>query len=386
MKINITNPKDCCGCTSCENVCTHNAITMTSDKLGFLYPHIDINKCVDCGLCKTICQFKKNYNRWDNYVTPNVFAARNKNLDALSKSQSGAAFKTFSDYCLQQGYILYGAILDNQLHVKHYRATTQEGRDKMLYSKYVQSDMRGILKKIKDDVRNGENVLFTGTPCQVSGLKAIIGRQYQQNLLTIDLICHGVPSPAIWESYTEWIKKKFDSQIEEARFRDKRFGWNTHFETFKLTNGKFLKRTTFRDLFYKHLSVRECCSNCHFTNLKRVGDISIGDYWGWFNISNMFNDNKGVSLILINSEKGKALLDRCASQLDIVESNTTDCLQPQLIAPIKLNPLYGQFVQDFSMYGFEFVGKKYGDLSLRYKIIQYKSFIKRLLKKILHFK
>lgn len=386
MRINITNPKDCCGCTACENMCTHNAITMNPDQLGFLYPCIDIDKCVDCGLCATVCQFKDNYNRWDNYLTPNVFAARNKNFDILSKSQSGAAFKTFSDYCLEQTYILYGAILDDELHVKHYRATTYEGRDKMLYSKYVQSDMRGIFKNVKDDLKNGKKVLFTGTPCQISGLKSFIGRQHQQNLLTIDLVCHGVPSPAVWESYIEWIKKKFGRQIEEIRFRDKRYGWNTHFETFKLTNGKFLKRTTFRDLFYKHFIVRECCSNCHFTNLKRVGDISIGDYWGWFNISDMFNDNKGVSLILINSERGKKLLEHCASQLDIVESNTTDCLQPQLIAPIQLSPLYKQFVQDFSLHGFDYVGKKYGDLGLKYKIIQFKSLIKRILKKIIYFK
>lgn len=384
MRIDISTSKDCCGCTACGSICPHNAITMAPDSLGFLYPAIDTDKCEDCGLCEKICQFKNNYNRWDNFETPFVYAARNRNTEYLLKSQSGAAFLTFSDYCLEQGYILYGAVFNDTWNVQHYRSSSHEGRDKMLYSKYVQSDMRGVFKQVKDDLKNGEKVLFSGTPCQVSGLKSFVGKRYHNNLLTIDLVCHGVSSPAIWMSYIEWIKKKYNSQIEEARFRDKRFGWNTHFETFKLENGKNIKRNTFRDLFYNHLIVRECCSNCHYTNLRRVGDISIGDFWGWSKISTEFSDNKGVSLLLINSENGKKLLNECRKYLDIIESNIVDCIQPQLIAPIYLNPMYEQCIKDFSIHGFAYIGRKYGDLGIKHKIQVLQIFIKRVIRKLIH--
>lgn len=383
MRISITNKKDCCGCTACENVCTHHAISMQADDLGFLYPHIDNALCVDCGLCGKVCQFRENYNRWDNYGTPKVYAIRNKHQEVLAGSQSGAAFYTFSEYCLRQGYILYGAVLDQTFKVKHQRGKTTDDRDKMLFSKYVQSDMQGVFKEVKDDLKAGEKVLFSGTPCQIAGLKAFLGHQYQQNLLTIDLVCHAVPSPAVWKAYIDWIEKKFASKIEEVRFRDKQYGWNTHFETFRLANGKFLKRSTFQSLFYAHYMVRESCSNCHFTNLSRVGDVTIGDFWGWFNISDRFRDNKGVSLLFVNSEKGKELLDVCTSELDVIESNTIDCLQPQLQAPIQLSPQYKQFASDFAQYGFEYIGKKYADLGWRHKRDKGIFFMKRVIKKLI---
>ena len=386
MRINITDKKECCGCTACESICTRHAILMKADELGFMYPHVEDGKCVDCGLCMKVCQFHKNYNRWGNYNSPKVYAIRNKSQEVLSESQSGAAFYTFSEFCLRQGYVVYGAVLDEVFRVKHLRGISSEDRDRMLNSKYVQSDMRGIYKKVKEDLIDGTKVLFSGTPCQVAGLKAFLGQRWQQNLITIDLVCHAVPSPAVWRSYIEWIEKKYGSKIEEVRFRDKRFGWNIHFETFKLANGKFLKRSTFRDLFYTHYMVRESCSNCPFTNLNRVGDVSIGDFWGWFSISDRFNDNRGVSLLLVNSDQGKQLLDSCVSELEIIESNTKECLQPQLKEPIKLNPQYRQFIRDFSQKGFEYVGKKYADLGWRHRRAKGIEWLKRVVKKIICFR
>ena len=382
MRIDITDKSKCCGCTACESICSHQAISMEADELGFLYPRVEEGKCVDCGLCSKVCQFQETYNRWQNYDTPKVYAIRNKHHDILSNSQSGAAFYTFSEVCLREGYVIYGAVLDEAYRVIHLRGTSSEERDRMLNSKYVQSDIQGIYKAVKNDLRNGEHVLFSGTPCQVAGLKAFLGQRWHKNLITIDLVCHAVPSPKVWKSYVEWIEKKYGSKVESCRFRDKQFGWNTHFETFQLANGTFLKRSTFRDLFYAHYMVRESCSNCPFTNLKRVGDVSIGDFWGWFSISTEFNDNKGVSLLLVNSDTGKALLDRCKAELEIVESDTVKCLQPQLKEPIRLNPRYNQFVRDFCQKGFNYVGKKYADMGWRYKRTQGTEWLKRMVKKI----
>lgn len=218
----IKDKTDCCGCTACESVCAHKAITMQPDELGFLYPKIDFELCVDCGLCEKVCQFKKNYNRGDNYATPKVYAARHKKLNELAESQTGAAFFAFSEKILDEGGVVYGVIFAEDFHVVHSRTETKEKRDHMRTSKYVQSDIRGIFSLVKDDLRAGRTVLFTGTPCQVAGMLAATPPQLHKYLITIDLVCHAVPSPAVWESYIAWLQKKYQEKILIAKHRDKK--------------------------------------------------------------------------------------------------------------------------------------------------------------------
>lgn len=235
--IKITNPQDCCGCTACASICAHDAITMEPDALGFLYPKVDESKCVECGLCEKVCQFNDNYDRSLNLEQPIAYAARHKDISEVMRSRSGAAFVAISDYILEQGGVVYGAGYKDHFRVAHKRATTKEERDEFRGSKYVQSDLTGIFRQVKEDLRNGLTVLFSGTPCQTSGLNAYVGKKLRENLYLVDIVCHGVPSPYIWRDYLAYLERKHGSKITYVNFRDKElYGWRAHKETFKFEN------------------------------------------------------------------------------------------------------------------------------------------------------
>jgi coenzyme F420-reducing hydrogenase beta subunit len=372
MRINISNPADCCGCTACESICAHNAIKMKADQLGFLYPQIDDSACVDCGLCNKVCMFKEEYQPIDSYEQPEVYGVRHIDEEELAKSQSGAAFWAFAEYLLEEGYIIYGVGYDKNLRVIHKRVENKTECQELRGSKYTQSDLRGIFREIKKNLQSGEKNLFVGTPCQVAGLKSYIPKRLQDNLLTIDLVCHAVPSPKVWEEYVKWIENKYKDKVVTTNFRNKKFGWHSHFETFLLQRtGNEIARSTFRLFFYEHLSVRRSCANCKFTSMKRPGDLTIGDFWGWEQHHKEWNDNKGVNLLLVNTEKGKSIFEKLDNKLlHSINSNTSNCLQPQLVKPIVINGNHEKFTSDFIKRGFEYVAKKYGDLSYKFKIKQ----------------
>lgn len=235
--IRINDPADCCGCTACASVCNHDAITMEPDALGFLYPKVDESRCTDCGLCEKVCAFNNNYDTSLNLPKPDAYAARHKDMDEIMKSRSGAAFAAISDYILEQGGVVYGAGYKDHFRVAHKRATTKEERDEFRGSKYVQSDLSGVFRLIKQDLKNGLTVLFSGTPCQTSGLNSYVGKKLRENLVLIDIVCHGVPSPYIWRDYIAYLEKNQGAPIVWVNFRDKqKYGWAAHHETFKFKN------------------------------------------------------------------------------------------------------------------------------------------------------
>ena len=366
--INIDNKSNCCGCTACESICAHKAITMQPDALGFLYPCVDLEKCVECGLCERVCQFKNDYKRYDNYEEPKVFGLRLKDSAQLTRSQSGGAFWGIAQHFIDNDGIVYGAAFESTWRVTHQKASNKEELDKIRMSKYVQSDMRGVFKQVKDDLKQGHTVLFSGTACQVAGLKAYIPTKLHSNLSCIDIICHGVPAPKIWEDYIEYLETRYCSKIVNACFRDKRFGWHGAIESFTFENGKEIFRRTSNRLYFTGISMRESCANCKFTNLKRVSDITVGDFWGVPKDSPYEKDKKGYSLALINSAKGLALFDKVKDIFYVEESNTVDCLQPQLQHPSKLSPLHRNFAEEYKRNGFLYVARKYGDIGIRFKI------------------
>ena len=258
--IKITDPKDCCGCTACASICAHDAITMEPDALGFLYPKVDEAKCVDCGLCEKVCQFNDNYDRSLNFEQPIAYAARHKDINEVMKSRSGAAFVAISDYILEQGGVIYGAGYKDHFRVAHKRATTKEERDEFRGSKYVQSDLTGVFRQVKEDLKNGLTVLFSGTPCQTVGLNAYVGNRLRENLVLVDIVCHGVPSPFIWFDYIAKIKKEDKRRIVEVDFRDKKhFGWKDHRESFILDDNSVITKNDWTILFYKHIMFRYSC-------------------------------------------------------------------------------------------------------------------------------
>lgn len=236
--LQIINPADCCGCTACESICPHDAISMRPDALGFLYPDVDATRCVDCGLCEKVCDFNANYETPDNYDIPIAVGARHKNHEEVATSRSGAAFIALSDYILEHGGIVYGVGYAGHFRVVHKRATTKVERNEFKGSKYVQSDLTGIFRQVRADLKEGFTVMFSGTPCQTAGLNSFIGKRLRDKLILVDIVCHGVPGPNLWRDYLAYIEKKQGDVISEVNFRDKQeFGWAAHHETFKFVNG-----------------------------------------------------------------------------------------------------------------------------------------------------
>lgn len=381
--IRITDKAKCCGCTACASICPHDAISMQPDALGFLYPVVDESKCTDCGLCEKVCAFHENYDKSQNLPEPLAYAARHKDMREVETSRSGAAFIALSDWVLRLGGVVYGAGYADHFRVVHKRATSREERDEFKGSKYVQSDLNTVFRQVKKDLKDGLTVLFSGTPCQTSGLASYVGKRLRENLYLVDIVCHGVPGPYLWRDYLAYLEKKQGSRICWVNFRDKQeYGWAAHRETFKFVNGG--GKVTYTFVFYKHIMFRHSCGVCPFTNTKRPSDITLADFWGWEKSVPGFNDDdKGVSLILCNTEKGKQLFEAVKQDMDVVPVKLEDCLQPNLQHPSIIHPKRMAFERDYQRKGFLYVMRKYGDIGWRYHLGRVKRKIKSLIRKVI---
>lgn len=378
---------NCSGCTACYNVCPVSCISMEEDALGFKYPKVDLKKCIKCELCVKKCPFDDNYSTPNNFDNPIAYAAKSKSPVEVAHSQSGAAFAVLSDIIIENGGVVYGVGYADKFKVTTKRATNKQERNEFRGSKYVQSDLGNIFQAVKADLTNNRIVLFSGTPCQISGLTSFIPQKLHKNLITIDLICHGVPSPKIWANYISYLEKKEGSTIENVNFRDKSLkGWHSHVESFKfIGKSKPLYTDTYTYLFYSHIDLRYSCGNCPYTNLRRTGDITIGDCWGIekSDAAKLGVDNKGCSLILINTPKGENLFKSIQSLMLYKKVDINDVLQPQLHEPSKISPLRKEFEEDYIRYGFKYIKRVYGPprrIYIKNCIKKYipKSFIKNI--------
>lgn len=379
--IQITNKSQCCGCTACFSICRHDAITMQADALGFLYPVVDKDKCVNCGLCEKVCAFNEHYDISLNLPQADAYAARHKDIKEVETSRSGAAFIAISDYVIENGGVVYGVGYTDHFRVVHKRAITKEQRNEFKGSKYVQSDLDHIFRQVMKDLKDGLTVLFSGTPCQTAGLNSYIGKKLRENLILVDIICHGVPGPYIWRDYIAYLEKKQEDIICWVNFRDKQlFGWKAHHETFKFVRGGEM---SFTHTFYKHIMFRHSCGVCPYTNIKRPSDITIADFWGWEKIDPEINkDDKGVSLILINTEKGRELFNAVKDCMTVIPAQLEDCLQANLQLPTVPHPKRMEFEHDYQQKGFLFAMKKYGDLGWRCQMNRIFRILRNLIRKI----
>lgn len=259
------------------------------------------------------------------------YAVKNKNENIRANSRSGGIFTSVSDLILDNGGIVYGCVMSDAYTAEHIRATTKVDRDRMRGSKYIPSRINSCYSLCAEDLSAGKLVLFSGTPCQIDALKNFLAikKTDTTNLLTIDLVCHSVASPKVWRKYVDYLSK--GKKVDRVDFRDKKtFGWVAHKETI-VVEGKEISSNGFSDVYYSNLAYPRHCFNCYYKNCDRVADITIGDYWGIDKLDPDFYDNKGISLVIINTEKGNLAFSACSEQLDMREHFLMDSLQPPLV-------------------------------------------------------
>lgn len=299
----------CVACTACVNICPMNCIEMKMDEEGFMYPHVNYEKCISCGLCYKSCPTKRVKKQKN---TPIILGMINRDKDVRENSSSGGVFYNLACSVLECGGIVCGATIDENMYVKHILIDSLDELNLLTKSKYVQSDLGNCYSLIKEELNKEKQVLFVGTPCQVYGLRCFLGKEYD-SLIMVDLICQGVPSPKIWEDYIKEMENKRNAKGCYVSFRDKSLkGWNTHGMKIEFSNGTKYVDTVYENLFMngflKGYIDRKSCYNCQFRGRNRCSDLTIGDFWSVDNFLKDFNDNKGTSLVFINTEKGKKLV------------------------------------------------------------------------------
>ena len=377
------NKEDCYGCEACMNACPKHAIRMEADKQGFLYPVINDTLCIDCELCKRSCQIGKA-KLLQNNAPLSCFGV--KNHDSIrSVSSSGGVFTAIAEKCIDGG--VAGATFDSEMNVVHKMAQTREECEAFRGSKYVQSNMGTIYEEVVRPLSNGQNVIFSGTPCQIAGLKEYLGahRIDTTGLLTVDLVCHGVPSPKVWKEYIAVLERKYRAKVANYTFRDKSAGWRGYHVKVGFEDGRFITQNaltqSFAIIFGKEVMLRPSCFYCPYSSMERCGDITIGDFWGIEGVDKDFSDDKGVSMVLVNTPKGQDIFLTIKDGLNVKEYPSKVLVQPNLRKSTDFSADYDAFWSDFDSKGYQYVAKKYGGYGLLRKFRYYKNAVKQKLMK-----
>lgn len=301
----------CYGCQACAQICPSGAINMKEDDEGFLFPHIDSDKCIECNLCEKTCPTQLNVIESLFHKTPDyVDAAWEHNIEDRLESTSGGAFFAIALKWLENGGIVYGAGFDDKLNVRHIRISDTEELKRLRGSKYVQSDVSDSFKLVKNDLKQGVKVLYSGTPCQIAGLRSFLKKNYD-NLLTIDLVCHGVPSPLIFKEHLKYQERKYNSQLIDYKFRHKkRTGWRSYIKyIFSTKNSKAVNigNDYYAFCFYNSYINRRSCFQCKFSCSTRIGDITLSDFWHAENKCKKLRKIRkyGFNMVMCNTQKGR---------------------------------------------------------------------------------
>lgn len=324
----LTDKKNCCGCSACVQKCPKQCIKMKEDEEGFFYPEIDKLKCIDCSMCEKVCPVI-NVKRTEQEVVAYVAYANDD--DVRMKSSSGGLFTLFAKKILSEHGVIFGAAFDNELMVHHVSVETLEELNRLQGSKYLQSSIENTYQEAEQFLKAGRKVLFTGTACQIAGLKQFLRKKY--NLLyTVDVLCHGVPSPKVWKRYLEHSEKYHGGAVTQVFFREKKFGWKAYSMKLKFSNSKVYERIFKKDLFMRlflsNMCLRPSCHDCKYKSLDRPSDITIGDSWGIEHYMPDMDDDKGTSVVLVHSQQGEQLFDLCKSEMMFKSAEIDKILPP----------------------------------------------------------
>lgn len=382
--IDIKEKNNCCGCGACVQICPKQCISMAADNEGFLYPQVNSAICIDCGLCEKVCPVINQSAPREPLV---VYAAKNNNEDIRLKSSSGGIFTLLAEKVIEEGGVVFGAKFDADWNVIHDYTETIEGLAAFRGSKYVQSIIGDNFKTAKQFLNNGRKVLFSGTPCQIAGLKKYLRKEYD-NLLTVDVVCHGVPSPMVWRDYLDYKRAKraagkntVSSSLKELpvitgiSFRDKTNGWKkfgfricyaapkaavNSVSEFAISDNCEIT-PFYKDIFMKgflmNLYLRPSCYHCSARQGKSGADISIADYWGIQIIHPSIDDDKGTGVVLINTKRGASYYDLIATHIESLESNYDKVIlqNPCIIKSVKEPNRRQQFWQNYPMLKVDYI-------------------------------
>lgn len=375
----MLNIEKCTGCGACENVCPKNAIKLLPNHEGFLYPQIDTEKCIECRLCEKACIIM---NPLPSSKPRMSFCCYNTNTNIRISSSSGGIFYLLAKSVIDKGGVVFGAVFDENFNVVHTYADSIIKLQPMLGSKYVQSSMDDSFCKVKDFLTKGRLVYFSGTPCQIAGLKAFLGKDYK-NLICQDLLCHGVPSPKVWQSYVDIRLKKSNSALQRIAFRAK--PWKRFSVSFLYENNTEYRcvfmNDTYMKLFLNNTILRRSCYDCPAKGCSGA-DITLGDYWGVENIHPEMDDDQGTSLVILNSPKGVSVFSEITDNLKSVQTITPT--KGMYWCSVKIPRNRNRF---FTEYGAAHDDKTVEKVFLRYaklsKLEKLKNMIKRMLPKVL---
>ena len=369
--IDSVERKDCCGCSACVQICPEGCLEMKADRHGFCFPELTDRSCLDCGLCQRVCPVLE---KDGEFVEPQeVYAVRNLREQVRMKSSSGGVFAFLAGRVLDEGGVVFAARFDSEWRVVHDCTERAEDLPRFMGSKYVQSDIKNTYVEAEEYLKKGKLVLFTGTPCQIASLHTFLKKDYE-NLITMDVVCHGVPSRRLWREFLDLLEKKYHSKIVAVNFRDKRdFGWHRPQMAYEYEDGKshsFCGDQSFFQMFNTNLFLRPSCLKCKLISYHRPSDISVADYWGIERFRKDFDDNKGTSMILLNTKKGEALFDNVKSQMEYFETGKEYCWQGRLQGRSTIHSDTDRFWKEYKKHGLKYVLVKYTDYSASIKFMR----------------
>jgi coenzyme F420-reducing hydrogenase beta subunit len=372
MEFNMNIPvKNCSSCGACANVCGRNAISMQLDVEGFYRPVIDSEKCVECGACERICPWNKevlNPNKSSN--NPQTLAAFAKDESIRLQSSSGGIFSILAERVLDDGGVVAGVAQTAPTRFGHIIVDNKADLEKLRGSKYVQADANFIYKEVRSLLKSGRKILFSGTPCQVAALYAVLGNAATSvNLFTVDIVCHGTPSVKVFEKYIKELEKEESAIVEISRFRDKRMGWRLFSMTSSLNTisgdcfqfSKTLREDKFMRVFLQNICLNSSCADCHYGTLPRIADITLGDYWGVSKYHPEMDDDKGTSVVLLNTKHGEELFDSVADGIIQCDSKIEYAIagNPCIVRSSKQHSKRAEFFADLDEYSLDELVKKY---------------------------
>lgn len=365
----------CNGCSACMAICPYNAISMEKNEEGFLYPRIDSTACRQCRLCEKTCSVI--HCNIENKYAVRAYAAMNTDESARRHSSSGGIFRLLAENVIANGGVVFGVKLDENMNAIHSYTENIDELFAFQGAKYVQSEIGDAFRQVERFLNEKRQVLFSGTPCQVAGLRSFLGEE-NDLLLCVDIICHGVPSPKVWRKYLEFHEKAEGSTVSKVLFRDKRVSWQRYSLTLNFENST-QKSSTFRNdlmmrAFLKNVCLRESCYSCSFKSVQRCSDITLADLWGVERLAPSMNDNQGTSLVVIQTARGDKAF-KILKQIKYVDVSVGEALKynPAMIHSVPYNPKREAFLGAIDTLAFDAAVHKYckDSLAVKAKVVVY---------------